>query len=62
MVNRAYDLYAPAYTDDLSVPMKGIQMMIDEDLRLGYLDKPVAAQEVVRDEILKRAKKELTLK
>ena len=59
LVSEAYDLYAPAYTHDLSIPRKGIQAMIDEDIRTGVIDRTMTVDKVVRDEILKKAQAEL---
>ncbi len=59
MVARAYDLYAPAYTSDLSIPSKGIQIMIEEEIRTGVIDKSMTVEKVVRDEILKKAQREV---
>ena len=59
LVGQAYDLYAPAYTHDLSIPRKGIQVMIDEDIRTGVIDKTTTVDMIVREEILKKAQEEL---
>lgn len=59
MVSRAYDLYAPAYTWDLAIPVKGIRMMIDEEIRTGAIDKTMTVDKVVRGEMLKKAQEEL---
>ena len=59
LVSEAYNLYAPAYSRDLSVPRKGIQAMIEEDIRTGVIDKTMTVEKVVRDEILKKAQAEL---
>ncbi|MBI4528639.1 MAG: ABC transporter substrate-binding protein [Deltaproteobacteria bacterium] len=59
MVSRAYNLYAPAYTSDLSIPRKGIQAMIEEDIRTGVIDGTMTVEKVVQEEILKKAQEEL---
>ena len=38
LVNLAYDLYAPAFSGDLSVNMNGLQFMLDEDKRNRLID------------------------
>jgi NitT/TauT family transport system substrate-binding protein len=59
IVSRAYDLYAAAYTTDLSVAADGIQLMLDEDIRTGLVDKKMTLDKVVNERILKRAQEEL---
>jgi NitT/TauT family transport system substrate-binding protein len=59
IVSRAYDLYSAAYTADLSVAAAGIQLMLDEDIRNGIVDKKMTLDRVIDERPLKRAQKEL---
>ncbi len=59
IVNRAYDLYAPGLTPDLSIAVDGIQLMLDEDIRAGLVDKKMTLERVINDRILKQAQEEL---
>ncbi len=59
IVSRAYDLYYSAYTTDLSVAAEGMQIMLDEDIRAGLVDKKMTLDRVVDERILKRAQEEL---
>jgi NitT/TauT family transport system substrate-binding protein len=59
IVSRAYDLYAPGLTTDLSVAVDGIQLMLDEDIRAGLVDKKMTVERVINDRILKQAQGEL---
>jgi ABC-type nitrate/sulfonate/bicarbonate transport system substrate-binding protein len=59
IVSRAYDLYQAAYTPDLSVAAEGIQLMLDEDIRNGIVDKKMTLDRVIDERILKRAQEEL---
>jgi NitT/TauT family transport system substrate-binding protein len=59
IVGRAYDLYRAAYTTDLSVAADGMQLMLDEDIRSGLVDKKMTLDKVVSDRILKKAQEEL---
>src|ERR1043166_7435211 len=59
VVNRAYDLFIPGYTLDLSVAWDGIQIMIDEDIRNGLVDKKFTLDRVINERILKQAQQEL---
>lgn len=58
-VSKAYDLYAPSFTTDLSVAADGIQLMLDEDIRNGLVDKKMTIDQVIDDRILKLAREEL---
>ncbi|MBI2088001.1 MAG: ABC transporter substrate-binding protein [Deltaproteobacteria bacterium] len=58
-VSRAYDLYAPGLTADLSIAADGIQLMLDEDIRNGIVDKKMTVAQVVDDRILRLAQEEL---
>src|SRR6266498_4650723 len=59
VVNRAYDLFSPGYATDLSVAQDGIQIMLDEDIRAGVVDKKFTLDRVINDRILKQAQQEL---
>jgi NitT/TauT family transport system substrate-binding protein len=59
IVNRAYDLFIPGYTLDLSVAWDGIQIMLDEDIRNGLVDKKFTLDRVINERILKQAQQEL---
>ena len=59
IVSRAYDLYSAAYTTDLSVAADGMQLMLDEDIRTGVVDKKMTLDKVINDRILKKAQEEL---
>jgi ABC-type nitrate/sulfonate/bicarbonate transport system substrate-binding protein len=59
VVNQAYDLYAPALTNDFSINAPGIQMMLDEDKRNGVVDGKFTLDRVINDRPLKRAQEEL---
>ena len=59
VVNRAYDLFSPGYAADLSVAHDGIQIMLDEDIRAGVVEKNFTLDRVIDDKILKQAQQEL---
>ena len=59
VVNRSYDLFSPGYATDLSVAQDGIQIMLDEDIRAGVVDKKFTLDRVINDRILKQAQQEL---
>jgi len=59
LVNKAYDLYAPALTADFSINVAGIQFMLDEDKRNGLVDAKFTVDKVINDRILKIAQQEL---
>src|SRR5215475_13037328 len=59
IVTRAYDLFSPGYAVDLSVALDGIQIMLDEDIRSGIVDKKFTLDKVINDRILKQAQREL---
>jgi NitT/TauT family transport system substrate-binding protein len=59
LVDLAYDLYAPAFSADLSVNTNGLQFMLDEDKRSGLIDAKFTLDRVVNDKILKIAQREL---
>jgi ABC-type nitrate/sulfonate/bicarbonate transport system substrate-binding protein len=59
VVNRSYDLFSPGYATDLSVAQDGIQIMLDEDIRAGIVEKKFTLDRVINDRILKQAQQEL---
>ena len=59
VVNRAYDLFSPGYAADLSVAHDGIQIMLDEDIRTGVVEKNFTLDRVINDKNLKQAQQEL---
>jgi ABC-type nitrate/sulfonate/bicarbonate transport system substrate-binding protein len=59
IVNAAWDLYAPGLTADLSIAVPGIQQMLDEDIRAGFVDKNFTVDRVINDRLLKVAQQEL---
>lgn len=59
IVSKAYDLYFRGLTPDLSIAVEGIQLMLDEDIRNGLVDKKMTVDKVINDRILKRAQEEL---
>src|SRR5215831_19386615 len=59
VVNRSYDLFSPGYAVDLSVALDGIQIMLDEDIRSGVVDRKFTLDRVIDDRILKQAQREL---
>lgn len=59
IVSKAYDLYFRGLTPDLSIAVDGIQLMLDEDIRNGLVDKKMTVDRVINDRILKRAQEEL---
>ncbi len=59
IVDRAYDLYAPGLTSDLSIARDGIQLMVEEDIRAGLVDEKMTVDRVINDRILKLAQDEL---
>ncbi|HEY7167193.1 MAG TPA: ABC transporter substrate-binding protein [Candidatus Binatia bacterium] len=59
IVNAAWDLYSPGLTSDLSIAVPGIQQMLDEDIRAGFVDSKFTVDRVINDRILKIAQQEL---
>jgi len=59
IVNQAYDLYAPALTQDFSLNVPGFQFVLDEDKRAGFVDSKMTVDQVINDRILKLAQQEL---
>ena len=58
-VNKAYDIYIPGFTSDLTIAVDGIQLMLEEDIRSGIVDKKMTVDRVINDRMLKLAKEEL---
>lgn len=59
IVGAAWNLYSPGLTDDLSLAIPGLQQMLDEDIRNGFVDKNFTLDKVINDRILKIAQQEL---
>jgi NitT/TauT family transport system substrate-binding protein len=59
IVSSAWDLYSPGLTADLSLAIPGLQQMLDEDIRNGFVDKNFTLDRVINDRILKIAQQEL---
>jgi ABC-type nitrate/sulfonate/bicarbonate transport system substrate-binding protein len=59
IINRSYELFSPGYAADLSIAHDGIQIMLDEDIRAGIVDKQFTLDRVIDGRILKRAQQEL---
>jgi len=59
IVSAAWDLYSPGLTGDLSIAVPGIQQMLDEDIRSGFVDKNFTVDRVINDRILRLAQQEL---
>lgn len=59
LINRSYDLFSPGYAAELSVAHDGIQIMLDEDIRAGVVDKKFTLERVVNEGLLKQAQQEL---
>ena len=59
LIHRSYDLFSPGYAADLSVAHDGIQIMLDEDIRAGLVDKKFTLERVVNERVLKQAQQEL---
>ncbi len=59
IVNQAYDLYAPALTQDFSLNIPGFQFVLDEDKRAGLVDNKMTIDQVINDKVLKVAQQEL---
>src|ERR1043166_8958762 len=59
IVSAAWDLYSPGLTPDLSIAVSGIQQMLDEDIRAGFVDSKFTVDRVINDRILKIAQQEL---
>ena len=59
IVSAAWDLYSHGLTSDLSIAVPGIQQMLDEDIRAGFVDKNFTIDRVINDRILKVAQQEL---
>lgn len=59
LINRSYDLFSPGYAADLSVAQDGIQIMLDEDIRAGVVDRKFTLDRVINDRLLRQAQQEL---
>ena len=59
VINRAYDLFAPGYAADMSVAWDGIQIMLDDDISTGIVDKKFTLDRVINERALKQAQQEL---
>lgn len=59
LIHRSYDLFSPGYAADLSVAHDGIQIMLDEDIRAGVVDKKFTLDRVINDRLLRQAQQEL---
>jgi NitT/TauT family transport system substrate-binding protein len=59
IVSRSYDLFSPGWAPDLSVAYDGIQIMLDEDIKAGVVEKGFTLDRVIDDRILKQAQAEL---
>jgi ABC-type nitrate/sulfonate/bicarbonate transport system substrate-binding protein len=59
VVEKAYDLYAPGYTTDLTIAREGIQHMLAADITNGLVDKNMTVESVIDDHVLKLAQEEL---
>lgn len=59
IVSAAWDLYSPGLTADLSLAIPGLQQMLDEDIRNGFVEKNFTLDRVINDRILKIAQQEL---
>lgn len=59
MVSKAYDLFIPAYSSDLSIPLDGLQEVLGEDIRSGIVDGKMTLDRVVDDRLLKQVQSEM---
>jgi len=59
MVSKAYDLFIPAYSSDLSIPFDGLQEVLAEDIRSGVVDGKMTLDRVVDDRLLKQVQSEM---
>lgn len=58
-VSKAYDLFIPAYSADLSIPLDGLQEVLAEDIRGGVVDGKMMLDRVVDDRLLKQVQSEM---
>ncbi len=58
-VSKAYDLYSRGFTSDLSVARDGMQIMLEDDIRNGVVDRKMTIDKVIDERILRIAQKEL---
>lgn len=59
VVSKAYDLYIPGYTSDLTIAVDGLQVMLEEDIHSGIVDKKMTVDRVINNRVLKQVKEEL---
>jgi NitT/TauT family transport system substrate-binding protein len=59
IVKQAYELYAPALSDDLSLNLAGFQFILDEDKRNGLVEGKFNLESAINDRILRLAQQEL---
>ena len=58
-VSAAWDLYSPALSPNLSIPIAGIQAILDEDIKSGAVESKFTVDRVIDDRYLKKAQEEL---
>src|SRR3990172_8891125 len=46
-VNKAYDIYIPGFTSDLTIAVDGIQFMVEEGILSGIVDKTITIYPVI---------------
>ena len=59
IVSAAWDLYSPALSPNLSIPVAGIQAILDEDIKSGAVESKFTVDRVIDDRYLKKAQEEL---
>jgi ABC-type nitrate/sulfonate/bicarbonate transport system substrate-binding protein len=59
IVSAAWDLYSPALSPNLSIPVAGIQAILDEDIKSGAVDGKFTVDRAIDDRYLKKAQDEL---
>ena len=58
-VSKAFDLFIPTYSSDLSIPLDGLQEVLAEDIRAGVVDGKMTLDRVVDDRLLKQVQSEM---
>jgi ABC-type nitrate/sulfonate/bicarbonate transport system substrate-binding protein len=58
-ISKAYDLFIPAYSSDLSIPLEGLQEVLAEDIRTGVVDGKMTLNRVIDDRLLKQVQAEM---
>lgn len=58
-VSKAFDLFIPAYSSDLSIPLDGLQEVLAEDIRSGVVEAKMTLDRVVDDRLLKQVQSEM---